>query len=321
MKKPIKTPYDLDWPALSARAPALAGSLAFRRFCTPVLSERRSPDHAALVNRARYHLRQARRQRILAADAEVEIYWFEPDEPNAGTKTILLVHGWTSEASFMTAIAEPLRRSGHRVVIMDCPAHGMSSGTRTSLIGCARAFLEVIDAAEASGHRVDACVTHSMGSLIALLAAVGGAPFSRGHVLDRYVFIASPNRFQDVTLDFGQRLGLTPAAQRYYERHVERVAHRPIKRFTASEYLKAIRRPTLLIHSDDDQEITVQNALEMHRASKFSEIKIFSGMGHRRILFASPVIRAVVSYFKAAPAVTRARPALRAVEQDLAQTR
>ena len=183
MRKPI-TPYELDWPALSARAPALAGSLAFRRFCTPVLSERRSPDHAALVGRARYHLRQARRQRIHAADADVEIYWFEPDTPDAHTKTILLVHGWTSEASFMTAIAEPLRRSGHRVVIMDCPAHGMSSGSRTSLIGCARAFLEVVDAAEASGHRVDACVTHSMGSLIALLAAVGGAPFSRAHVLD-----------------------------------------------------------------------------------------------------------------------------------------
>lgn len=320
MRKPI-TPYDLDWPALSAQAPALAGSLAFRRFCTPALSERRSVDHTALVNRARYHLRQARRQRIEAADADVEIYWFEPDNPHADTKTILLVHGWTSEASFMTAIAEPLRRSGHRVLIMDCPAHGMSSGSRTSLIGCARAFLEVVDAAEAAGHTVDACVTHSMGSLIALLASVGGAPFSRAHVLDRYVFIASPNRFQDVTLDFGKRLGLTPLAQRYYERHVERVAHRTMKRFTASEYLKAIRRPALLIHSDDDQEITIQNAIEMDRASEFAELKVFSGMGHRRILFASPVIRAVVSYFKVTQATAaHSTPASSTIHQGASPT-
>ncbi len=314
MRKPIK-PYDLDWPALSLKAPALAGSLAFRKFCTPALSERRAVDHAALVNRARYHLRQARRQRIKAADADVEIYWFEPDTADANTKTILLVHGWTSEASFMTAIAEPLRRSGHRVLIMDCPAHGMSSGSQTSLIGCARAFLEVLDAADAAGHPVDSCVTHSMGSLIALLASVGGAPFSRAHVLDRYVFIASPNRFQDVTSDFGQRLGLTPMAQRYYERHVERVAHRPMKRFTASEYLKAIRRPALLIHSDDDQEITIQNAIEMDRASDFSELKVFSGMGHRRILFASPVIRAVVSYFKVTPTITHSKQASSSMQQ------
>lgn len=93
----------------------------------------------------------------------------EKGEPRA---SVLVVHGWTSEASFMMAIAEYLRRRGYRVVLPDLPAHGLSPGARTSLIDCAHAVREV---AEALGP-MSFAVAHSMGGLAARSRAAAVGP-------------------------------------------------------------------------------------------------------------------------------------------------
>src|SRR5919204_6145133 len=110
--------------SLAGLPPALAGDIAFRIFCTPQLSQYRSADHDVLTERARFHLRNAAWERVPTPVGEVQAYVFQPDAERRGT--VLLVHGWTSEASFMTAFIEPLRRSGLRVIAFDFPAHGLS---------------------------------------------------------------------------------------------------------------------------------------------------------------------------------------------------
>ncbi len=92
----------------------------------------------------------------------------------------MLVHGWTSEAAFMTAFMEPLRRSGLRVVAFDFPAHGLSEGRRTNLADCARSMLAVCD----HFGTIDAVVAHSFGGFVSLLVAEGGPPMEHAH-LDR----------------------------------------------------------------------------------------------------------------------------------------
>ena len=82
---------------------------------------------------------------------------------------MLLVHGWTGEAAFMSAFAEQFRRRGLRAVLFDLPAHGRSAGARTTLISCAHAVREV---AEALGP-IQYVVAHSLGGLAALLAGGG----------------------------------------------------------------------------------------------------------------------------------------------------
>ncbi len=150
-------------------APALAGDLAYRRFCLPRYSTRRSPDHVRLADRARFHLRNASWVRVPTTEGDVQAYVFEPEGGRAHAG-VLIAHGWTSEASFMAVFAEQLRRAGFRVVAFDQPAHGRSAQPRASLIDCARALLQV---AEALGP-LRFAVTHSMGGLAALLVGEGG---------------------------------------------------------------------------------------------------------------------------------------------------
>jgi pimeloyl-ACP methyl ester carboxylesterase len=271
--------------------PALAGDLAYRRFCLPQFSTRRSPDHVLLAERARFHLRHAHWVRVPTTEGEVQAYVFEPEGkgPHPG---VLIAHGWTSEASFMAVFAEQLRRAGFRVVAFDQPGHGKSERQRASLIDCARALLQV---AEALGP-VRFAVAHSMGGLAALLVGEGRPPLPRGYPFERYVLVSSPNRFATVVQEFADELRLGQAAARRFERHLERIAHRPVATFTAASLLAATGRPALVIHARDDAEVLFRNAEEIAACCPAAELAPFDGLGHRNILFAPPVIRAALSY-------------------------
>jgi pimeloyl-ACP methyl ester carboxylesterase len=132
--------------------------------------------------------------------------------------------------------------------------------------------------------------------LALLLIGEGAPPIARSYPFERYVLVSSPNRFSSIVDEFAQDLGLRPEAARVFDRHIERIAHRPIETFTAANLLRAIGRPALVMHSRDDKEVAFQNAGEIVAAWPEAELMAFDGLGHRNILFASPVIRAAISY-------------------------
>lgn len=282
-----------DYRAISERAPALAGDLAFRRFCIPRFSEYRTADHATLVLRARYHLRGAKMQRITTHVGEVATYELRPDGDEI-KGSILVVHGWTSEASFMMALAEPLRRSGFRIVLIDCPAHGRSRGERTTLIDCSRAIVMVADRLGP----FDGVVAHSMGALAALMAGAGLAPLAHAVEFERYCLIAAPNKFGEVTERFSARLGISISSHRQFERQLERIAQLPMSSYCSKRFLGLVEKPAIVIHCREDREVPFHNAQEIVEGCPRVKLLAFEGLGHRRILYAPPVVRAVVQYFR-----------------------
>ncbi|HML28880.1 MAG TPA: alpha/beta fold hydrolase [Hyphomicrobium sp.] len=276
---------------LSAFPSGIAGDAAFRIFCTPELSHYRSSNHNRLVERARFHLRNARWQRIATPVASIQTYRFDPDQ-NVPRGTILVVHGWTGEASFMTAIAEPIRRAGFRVVLLDLPAHGLSDASSTNLIECARATAAV---ATHFGP-IEAIVAHSFGGMISLVATEGRAPMHGMLDIRRFVFVASPNRLLQVTDDFARHWGLTMAGQKAFEHRLERVGGRALECFAIAKLLPAVGAEALVIHDHDDQDVSFESATEIVHDAAGAELLPFQGFGHRNVLFAPPVVRAIVSY-------------------------
>lgn len=312
--KPLRTircPQVRGDHELAGLPAAIAGDRAFRLFCTPGLSQYRSADHNILTERARFHLRHARWERVATPAGQVQAYVFEPDGESRGT--VLLVHGWTSEASFMSAFIEPLRRSGLRVVAFDFPAHGLSPGRRTNLAECARALYGVCR----HYGPIHATVAHSFGGFVSLLVAEGGPPMPRATPIERFVLLACPNRLSDVTRDFGGRLGLDRRAQRIYERHLERVGYRPVETFSAAALLGKIAAPTLVVHGRDDREVPYRNAEEIAGACPSARVMAFDGLGHRTLLFAPPVFRAVMMELAPSRALRDQVPAAPAAEREL----
>jgi pimeloyl-ACP methyl ester carboxylesterase len=278
---------------LSGLPPAAAGDSAFRVFCTPAISERRAPNHRQLAERARYHLRNAHWRRVPTPVGEIQTYIFDPEHQIA-PGIVLVMHGWTGESSFMTAIAEAIRRAGFRVGLFDFPAHGLSSGRSTNLIDCARATVAV---GEHLGP-IHAVVTHSFGGLISLVAAEGHPPMPHAMPVEHIVLIASPNRLTDVTDHFSRHWDLTDAGRKAFEKRLERVGGRSLDCFTAVKLLRASGCRGLVIHAPDDVDVPFRCAEEIMAGVGGMELRVFEGLGHRNILFAPPVTRTVTSYLK-----------------------
>lgn len=281
----------LNGRRLSAFPPGIAGDTAFRIFCTPELSQYRASNHYQLVVRARFHLRHAHWARVSTPGADIQTYTFEPDTKTP-KGTILIVHGWTAEASFMTAIAEPIRRAGFRVVLFDLPAHGLSGAYSTNLIDCARATAAVA----LHFGPIRAIVAHSFGGMISLVAAEGHAPMPGKLDIPHFVLIACPNQLSQVTADFSKHWGLTLAGQQAFEHRLERVGGRALSCFTIDKLLPVVGAKALVIHDREDRDVTFKAAEEIADNVDGAELLSFQGFGHRNILFAPPMMRAIVSY-------------------------
>lgn len=291
MTRSFATPPRRAQAAKAQAADAAAGDRAYRLFCEPERSPHRSPQYKTLAARARRHLEPARWFKVHAPLGPLQAYEFLPADDTEPRRNVLLVHGWTSEAGFMSAFIEPLRRQGSRVLLFDMPAHGRSNGPpevrRASMIDCAHATLAV---AQACGP-FDAVVAHSIGSLASLLAAEGAPPLGGAAEFGRYVLIASPNKFSEVTRDFGADHGLSPGAQRVFERRVERVGHRRLSSFEAGPMLASLEKPALIVHSRDDAQVGFHCAEEIIASAPQATLSAFDELGHATVLFAPPVVR------------------------------
>jgi hypothetical protein len=277
--------------SLSHLPEGLAGDAAFRLFCLPELSHYRAANHSQLAARARFHLRNARWRRIATPTVDIQAYIFEPDR-RVALGTVLVVHGWTAEASFMTALAEPIRRAGYRVVLFDLPAHGLSGNRSTNLIECARATAII----GGQFGPLSAIVAHSFGGMISLVAAEGEPPMPYALATPRIVLVASPNRLPEVTGGFAERWGLDRAGRRAFEARLERISGRPLNCFTVVKLLRTTGCQALVVHDREDHEVSFRCAEEIVSQAGGAELLPYAGFGHRNILFAPPVARTIVSY-------------------------
>lgn len=278
---------------LSGLPPGAAGDAAFRIFCTPEISQWRHPEHPNLVARARYHLRGAARKVVETPVGAIQTYHFAPDSPPLGT--VLVLHGWTSESSFMAALAEPVRRAGFTVLLMDMPAHGLSPSRATNLIDCARALLAVGQQAGS----IHGIIAHSFGGMVALLAMEGGPPLTGRLDIPRAVLVSCPNRIAQITALFARHWHLSAQGLRAFERRLERVGQRAISDFTSVKLLSASGAQALVLHARDDAAVPFSAAQEIVTETPATLLKAFDGLGHSNILFAPQVARAAVAFLKA----------------------
>lgn len=276
-------------------APRAAGHLAFKAFCTPPRRKPRTAKNGSATKTAQTRLAGAERHAIPYPCGSVTAYVFEPEgaaEFETPAPTVLLLHGWTSEAAFMTAFVAPLLEAGFRVVAYDLPAHGASTGSElniplgvASLAAVARAFAPV-----------HAIVSHSFGGAIALAAMAGSVPGQPAVTANRLAMISAPSSMTQITRQFGANIGLGRRGQAALERRIHVVAGTPVETFEGRDQLEAIARPTLLIHCRDDRELEFRHAEALAKAGPFVTLEPVKGLGHRRILQARAVVESVTRF-------------------------
>ena len=265
----------------SVFAPTLAGSFAFRLFCNPRIAQDLTSDERAMEVAAREQLAQAKPFRVSSGSHEIQAYHF-PTRNHSGT--IILVHGWTSEASHLMALVAPLLAQNFSVVAFDLPAHGKSTGWTTNLIECANALQEIASLFS----NVHGIVAHSFGGPVTALALAGLSADELAFDVGKIALLAAPNESAYVTRRFGDELGLGPQAQSDFEAAFEAACNCSITNFTGSKFFARINRPMLVLHGENDFDVPVDHGEHYGELTDCQFIS-FKNLGHRDILYAPSV--------------------------------
>ena len=229
--------------------------------------------------------------------------WLEPTQPfalrtsvgriagfTAGEgPAVLLIHGWGERAATLGGFIAPLTDAGFRVVGVDLPGHGGSTGQMSNPIVSARAVREVADHFGGA----HALIAHSLGGHAALWA------MNEGLRVNRAVLIA-PNVDMGYAMGTFEVLFSLPAnAMTGLKRRIGRRYGPNIWRDLSGEYL--VRRneiPGLVFHDPDDPQVPFEGSEELVSAWSGSRLIEARELGHGAITRDPSVIESAVGFVK-----------------------
>ncbi len=261
-------------------APRIGGKLAFELFCRTPNPKRLSDGEKRAVDRAAGFMDEARHHRLMLGKRCIMVHEFRPSGGRDNAGTVLVLHGWRSRTEYMKALIEAYRAAGFRVVSLDLPGHGGSSGRRLNLA-------TAVNAAHAAGEWFGpfvAVVGHSFGGAVAVNAVAGSVKGIPPLAASKLVLLAAPSSMPALFDSFGRFLGLGPRIQSALAEEVRRIAGRPLAEFIGSRQLAETPVPTLVVHAPDDREVPADHAELFAEAGDHVRLRWAPGLGHRRIL-------------------------------------
>jgi len=231
--------------------------------------------------------------------------WFIPARDGEPGPGVALVHGWESARDRLLPMAVFLHAAGFHCLAIDVRGHGANIAETLPITAgefgsdALAAFAALMERPEVT---VGAVLGHSMGAIGAILA---GAEDPRIAAVVATSAPADPWRLTRQTFRLA-RLPIPGAIAWPLAWLTTRVYVRPrghrVARISASEALRTIDRPILLVHGSDDIVVPVahlhQLAAVARRAGRKVETLVVNG-GHHSWLYEFPEYRRAVASFLA----------------------
>ncbi|MDG1723535.1 MAG: alpha/beta hydrolase [Flavobacteriaceae bacterium] len=207
---------------------------------------------------------------------------------NKGEK-VLLAHGWSGRGTQLYAIAESLHKKGYHVISFDAPAHGKSTGKITNMLQWGVAIKTL------NNHygEFDIYIGHSLGSM-AILKYCEQASNAK-----KIITIGSGDQMRTIFDNFIMSVGLKPKTSERMKTYFQDKYNININEYDASYVVRQQQTPTLIIHDEDDLDINVSCAKNIHKQHPNATLMVTKGLGHRRILRDEKVIQKILSFIQA----------------------
>src|SRR5262245_12778835 len=181
-----------------------------------------------------------------------------------------------------------------RTLALDLPGHGVTVGDSAT----PRELGELLVEVERIVGPVHAAIGHSFGG------AALGAGLVYGFRPKRIVIVSSPTRVSRIPLLLAKTAGLPPPAMTAFVRILDHEAGRPSAELDLVSTAPRAGVPGFLVHDLRDAVIPYSEAEALAQAWPGLKFMTTDGKGHRDILSAPDVIRAIVDFV--APAASAA---------------
>lgn len=260
---------------LTAVSPFLASRFAAKLFLTPFTYK--------LPKREKKMDRESKQTPLMLPHYQREIVVYEyGDSP----RKILLAHGWSGRGTQLAVMAEELLKAGFSVVSFDAPAHGKAPGKMSMMPH----FIEAIEVIEKQYGPFEAVIGHSLGGMSALKAISNGLP------VQKLVIIGTANSVTKITQEFARNMKMNNKVAAKMKSYFDEKYEVDMDTLSGAVSAEGVKVPTLVIHDEDDVDVQISSAYEIHEKLENSELYTTEGLGHRRILGNPEVINKIIQF-------------------------
>jgi len=244
--------------ATSVIAPRYASKKALNLFATP--------------RKGRY----TKAQEAVLDDAVAETLRFE--NLNIATyrwqgrnKTVLLAHGWESNASRWNYLLDDLKAEDYTIIALDAPAHGKSDGKQFNAL----LYSEYINMV-AQHFKPEVLIGHSVGGMASVFAL-------HNHDLpsvEKLISLGAPAHFTGVFSRYKTMMGFNKKVSDGLDKIVLDRFNNPVDYFSAANFTSDFSIEGLIIHDKKDVIIPYEDALLFKNRFKNAKLISTTGFGH-----------------------------------------
>ncbi len=185
--------------------------------------------------------------------------------------TILLAHGWESNAARWQYLIEPLRKLDYNIIALDAPAHGRSGSNRFNAV----LYGDFIKVASKK-FKPDFIIGHSVGGM----ASVFSQTNSDYHALKKIILLGTPSEFTDVLDRYYHMMSYSKRTIHATNQLIKDRFNEEPQNFSTAKFLKTLNLEGLIIHDEKDTIIPYQDAVLINTSLKNSKLITTSGFGH-----------------------------------------
>ncbi len=186
-------------------------------------------------------------------------------------KTILLAHGWESNASRWDYILKELKAQDYNIIALDAPAHGRSGSKQFNAVLYSE-FINVI----AEKFQPEVIIGHSVGGMASVFCM-------HNHKLPsvkKLVLLGAPAHFTGVFARYKTMMGYNNKISNGLDNIVLERFGKPVDYFSAATFSESIEVKGLIIHDTKDRIIPYEDAQLFAKRFKNSELISTTGFGH-----------------------------------------
>lgn len=260
---------------LTTISPFLASRFAARLFLTPFRYK--------LPEREKKMDKESKQEKLVLPhyQREIRVYHY-----GTSHRKILLAHGWSGRGTQLAVMAGQLLKEGYAVVSFDAPAHGKASGKMSMMPH----FIEAIEVLENNYGPFEAVIGHSLGGMASLKAVSNGLP------VKKLVIIGTANSVTHITREFARNMKMNNKVASKMKSYFDEKFGQDMDNLSGAVSAEGVKIPTLVIHDEDDVDVNISSAYDIHQKLENSQIFVTQGLGHRRILGNSKVINKIIDF-------------------------
>jgi pimeloyl-ACP methyl ester carboxylesterase len=170
-------------------------------------------------------------------------------------KTVLLAHGWESNASRWNRLLPQLKKENYTIIAIDAPAHGLSGGKDFNAIKYASCMATTIQA-----YKPQYIIGHSVGAMACIYNQFKNPKSS----IEKIVCLGAPSDFRLIFNNYINMLGynkrVVAALEQYYMANFDL----KIDDFSCAAFAKNITVAAFIAHDTTDAIIPASESKKIH---------------------------------------------------------